>query len=105
MCACCVLVGRFLVDGVTVTLYCICHLAFTPTQEAEKCKRHAYAGAVGWFSFGGDTDTCIALRTMLFKDGVAYLQVCTFISPRPPTSLPTNHTARSCAGDGLYCSP
>jgi anthranilate synthase component 1 len=44
-------------------------------QEAEQCKRHVYAGAVGWFGYSGDTDTCIALRTMVFKDGVAYLQV------------------------------
>eukprot|EP00124_Ichthyophonus_hoferi_P003660 Ihof_evm2s332 gene=Ihof_evmTU2s332 len=43
-------------------------------QEAEKIKRHVYAGAVGWFSYGGDTDTCIALRTMLVKEGIAYLQ-------------------------------
>ena len=34
-----------------------------------------YAGAVGRFDFAEDEmDTCIAIRTMLFKDGVAYLQ-------------------------------
>jgi len=52
--------------------------------ELEKEKRGVYAGAVGYFGFGGvDTkgvesegamDTCIALRTMLVKDGNAYLQ-------------------------------
>ena len=51
--------------------------------ELEREKRGVYAGAVGYFGYGtvkGDTveegamDTCIALRTMLVKDGVAYLQ-------------------------------
>ncbi|KAI0137240.1 anthranilate synthase component I [Xylariales sp. AK1849] len=52
--------------------------------ELEKEKRGIYAGAVGYFGYGavdsngneyeGEMDTCIALRTMLVKDGVAYLQ-------------------------------
>lgn len=37
-------------------------------------KRGAYGGAVGWFSYSGGMDTCIAIRTMLFKDGIVYLQ-------------------------------
>eukprot|EP00128_Syssomonas_multiformis_P013718 Colp12_sorted_trinity150504_noHs@10715 len=42
--------------------------------ELEKEKRGVYAGAVGYFSFSGDVDTCIAIRTMVVKNGVAYLQ-------------------------------
>ena len=42
--------------------------------ELEPEKRGFYSGAVGYFSFSGNMDTCIALRTMLIKDGVAYLQ-------------------------------
>jgi anthranilate synthase component 1 len=52
--------------------------------EREKEKRGVYAGAVGYFGYGsvdgegneteGEMDTCIALRTMVVKDGVAYLQ-------------------------------
>ncbi|KAJ9203124.1 hypothetical protein DTO166G4_5542 [Paecilomyces variotii] len=53
--------------------------------ELEGEKRGVYAGAVGYFGFNrasvdgstelpGAMDTCIALRTMLLKDGVAYLQ-------------------------------
>ncbi|KOS22885.1 Anthranilate synthase component 1 [Escovopsis weberi] len=52
--------------------------------ELEQEKRGVYAGAVGYFGYGGldddgepvegAMDTCIALRTMLVKDGVAYLQ-------------------------------
>ncbi|KAH8090416.1 ADC synthase [Filobasidium floriforme] len=41
----------------------------------EQEKRGVYAGAVGRFDFNSnELDTCIAIRTMTFKDGVAYLQ-------------------------------
>jgi anthranilate synthase component I len=54
--------------------------------ELEVEKRGVYAGAVGYFGFSrvsldgtkvedeGAMDTCIALRTMVVKDGAAYLQ-------------------------------
>ncbi|TPX36747.1 hypothetical protein SmJEL517_g01143 [Synchytrium microbalum] len=42
--------------------------------ELERDHRGTYAGAVGHFDYAGGFDTCIAIRTMLFKDGVAYLQ-------------------------------
>ncbi|KAL7750476.1 anthranilate synthase / indole-3-glycerol phosphate synthase [Sorochytrium milnesiophthora] len=42
--------------------------------ELEQEKRGIYAGAVGQFDYGGGMNTCIAIRTMVFKDGVAYLQ-------------------------------
>lgn len=43
--------------------------------ELEKEKRGVYAGAVGHWGYDGKTmDTCIALRTMVYKEGVAYLQ-------------------------------
>ncbi|KAH9977113.1 anthranilate synthase component [Lactifluus volemus] len=41
----------------------------------EEDHRGVYAGAVGRFDFANDEmDTCIAIRTTVFKDGVAYLQ-------------------------------
>jgi anthranilate synthase component 1 len=44
-------------------------------SSLEKERRGLYAGAVGRFDFADDEmDTCIAIRTMTFKDGVAYLQ-------------------------------
>ncbi|TID31142.1 hypothetical protein CANINC_000250 [Pichia inconspicua] len=44
-------------------------------SELEKEKRGVYAGAVGHWSYDGKSmNTCIALRTMVVKDGVAYLQ-------------------------------
>ncbi len=42
--------------------------------ELEQEKRGIYAGAVGYASFAGSLDTCIAIRTMVVKDGYAYLQ-------------------------------
>jgi anthranilate synthase component 1 len=40
----------------------------------EKNKRCVYSGAVGYFRFDGDSDSCIALRTIVLKDGQAYVQ-------------------------------
>lgn len=42
--------------------------------ELEPDKRGPYAGAVGYFDFSGNMDTCVALRTMLVKDGMAYVE-------------------------------
>ncbi len=42
--------------------------------ELEGQQRGIYAGAVGHVGFNGDLDLCIALRTMVVKDGVAYAQ-------------------------------
>ncbi|MEO6848783.1 MAG: anthranilate synthase component I [Chthoniobacterales bacterium] len=43
-------------------------------NELEKNKRGTYAGAVGYFAWDGNLDSCIALRTVLLKDGKAYVQ-------------------------------
>ena len=44
-------------------------------SSLEKERRGVYAGAVGHFDFAEDEmDTCIAIRTMVFKEGTAYLQ-------------------------------
>jgi len=42
--------------------------------EMERGARGLYAGAVGYVTYGGDLDTCIAFRTAVVKDGVAYVQ-------------------------------
>ncbi len=44
-------------------------------EELEPVRRGPYAGAVGYFSFSGNMDTCIAIRTLVIKDGRAYLGV------------------------------
>lgn len=43
-------------------------------DELEPERRGVYAGCIGYFGAGGDMDTCIALRTAVVKDGVAYVQ-------------------------------
>jgi anthranilate synthase component 1 len=43
-------------------------------EEAEPTGRGPYAGAVGYFSFSGNMDTCINIRTIVIKDGRAYIQ-------------------------------
>ncbi len=42
--------------------------------EVESEKRGPYAGAVGYFSFSGNMDMAIAIRTMVVKKGIAYTQ-------------------------------
>ncbi|CAN5838586.1 anthranilate synthase component I [soil metagenome] len=42
--------------------------------ELETDRRGPYAGAVGYMDFSGGMDTCIALRTLVAKDGIASLQ-------------------------------
>ena len=43
-------------------------------DELEPVRRGPYAGGCGYISFSGDMDTCIVIRTMIIKDGVAYVQ-------------------------------
>ena len=42
--------------------------------EVEAEKRGPYGGAVGYFSFSGNMDTALVLRTGIYKDGVMYIQ-------------------------------
>ena len=42
--------------------------------EMEPEKRGIYAGAVGYFSYSGNMDMAIAIRTMVIKEGIAYVQ-------------------------------
>lgn len=43
-------------------------------EELEPTRRGPYAGAVGYFGFSGNMDTCITIRTLVVKDNVAYIQ-------------------------------
>ena len=43
-------------------------------HELEQERRDIYSGAVGFFDFTGNVNTCIAIRTMLLKDGSAHFQ-------------------------------
>ena len=43
-------------------------------DEVENVRRGPYAGAIGYFSFDGNLDTCITIRTCLIKDERVYFQ-------------------------------
>ncbi len=43
-------------------------------SELEQTARGPYGGCVGYFSFNGNLDCCITIRTALLKDGQAYIQ-------------------------------
>lgn len=43
-------------------------------EELEPIKRGPYAGAVGYFSYSGNMDTCITIRTLLAEDNKVYVQ-------------------------------
>ncbi len=43
-------------------------------EELEPTRRGVYGGAIGYFSFNGNLDACITIRTLLVKDGMAYVQ-------------------------------
>ena len=43
-------------------------------DELEPTRRGPYAGAIGYFSFEGNMDTAITIRTIVVKDGIAYVQ-------------------------------
>ncbi len=44
-------------------------------DELEPVKRGIYSGSIGYLGFGGDVDLNIVIRTIILKDGWAYLQV------------------------------
>jgi len=43
-------------------------------DKLEPVRRGIYAGAVGYFDFHNNVDTCISIRTMVIKNGTAYIQ-------------------------------
>ena len=42
--------------------------------DLEKSRRGFYAGIVGYFGFDGSHDSCIAIRSIVLKNGKAFLQ-------------------------------
>lgn len=56
-------------------------------SELEGDQRGVYAGAVGYFSHSGNQETAIALRTMVIKDGQAYIQAgCGVVADSDPAA-------------------
>ncbi len=78
-------VGRLAPDANAFDLFQACFPAGTVSgapkiramqiiDELEPVRRGPYAGAVGYFSYTGNMDMAITIRTMLFHKGQAYLQ-------------------------------
>lgn len=56
-------------------------------DSIEPHRRGPYAGAVGYIDYRGNMDTCIALRTMVVKDDVVYVQAgCGVVADSEPTA-------------------
>jgi anthranilate synthase component I len=56
-------------------------------DELESHRRGPYGGAVGYFDFSGNMDTCIALRTMVIQNQIAYVQAgCGVVADSNPTA-------------------
>lgn len=54
-------------------------------DQIEPHRRGPYAGAVGWVDYRGNMDTCIALRTMVIKDGTVHVQAgCGVVADSDP---------------------
>jgi len=54
-------------------------------DEIEPHRRGPYGGAVGYFDYRGNMDTCIALRTMVIKDGLVHVQAgCGVVADSDP---------------------
>jgi anthranilate synthase component 1 len=43
-------------------------------EELEPTRRGVYGGAIGYFSYNGNLDACITIRTALIEDGTVYVQ-------------------------------
>lgn len=67
-------------------------------NELETTKRGAYSGAVGYFGWDGSHDSCIALRTVLLKDGKAYVQAGAGVVADSDPSYEFEETANKAAG-------
>jgi anthranilate synthase component 1 len=56
-------------------------------DSIEPHRRGPYAGAVGYIDYRGNMDTCIALRTMVIKDGIVHVQAgCGVVADSDPNA-------------------
>lgn len=67
-------------------------------SSMEVAKRCAYAGAVGYFAWDGNMDTCITLRTCLLKDGKAYVQAGAGVVADSDATYEYNETCNKAKG-------
>jgi anthranilate synthase component I len=62
-------------------------------DELEPTRRGSYAGSIGFLSNTGDLDMCIAIRTILIRDGVGHVQAGGGVVY---DSVPANEYVESC---------
>jgi anthranilate synthase component I len=67
-------------------------------DEVEPHRRGPYAGAVGYVDFNGNMDTCIALRTIVIHDNIAYVQAGAGIVADSVPSSEWNETLNKARG-------
>jgi anthranilate synthase component 1 len=67
-------------------------------DELEPISRGPYGGAVGYFSFSGDTDTCITIRTLVEKDGVTSVTAGAGIVADSDPAMEEQETQNKAAG-------
>lgn len=67
-------------------------------NELETTKRGSYSGAVGYFGWDGSHDSCIALRTVLLKEGKAYVQAGAGVVADSVPASEFEETANKAAG-------
>lgn len=70
-------------------------------EELEPTRRGTYAGAIGYFSYSGDMDTCITIRTILLQGSTAYIQAgAGIVADSDPATeyLETQNKARALVG-------
>ena len=60
--------------------------------------RGTYAGAVGYFSFNGNLDTCITIRTIVCKDGRCHVQAGAGVVADSNAESEFEETQRKAAG-------
>ena len=69
-------------------------------DSIEPHRRGPYAGAVGYIDYRGNMDTCIALRTMVIKDGVVHVQAgCGVVADSDPAAEYQETTQQSARSD------
>lgn len=67
-------------------------------SELEQTKRGPYGGTIVYFSFGGNIDSCITIRTVMLKDQKAYIQAGAGIVADSQPELEFKETLNKSAG-------
>ena len=71
------------------------------STSSSRLRRGPYAGAIGYLSYSGDLDSCIYIRTILVRDGRAYVQAgAGIVADSDPESefRETENKAGPCSG-------